>query len=487
MDTIHIEKRTFPVLDMSCAACAARVDKTLNGQPGVRTASVNYAAATATVEYDTAQCSPEQLKAALQAAGYDLLVGDDRKQLEDRAEQAHDEKYRRLRQRTVWAIILALPVAVIGMFFMHMPYADLISWALSTPIVLWLGRDFHRNAWRQLRHGTANMDTLVSNSTLIAYVFSLFNMLFPEFWTARGVEPHVYFEAASVIIAFILLGRLLEERAKGSTSTAIRKLMGLQPRTVNIVDDRGETHEISIDDLQRGQTVSVRPGERIAVDGTIVSGSSYIDESMLSGEPVPVAKREGSHVFAGTINQRGSFRFCAEKVGADTVLAHIIRMVQDAQGSKAPVQRLVDRIAAIFVPAIIGIALLSFALWWTLAPSDGFTHGLLALVTVLIIACPCALGLATPTAIMVGIGKGAEHGILIKDAESLEAARQIDSILLDKTGTVTEGHPTVTEMTWAEDCPAGLPDIFFSLEKQSEHPLAEAVVGHIQGLSLIHI
>ena len=302
MDTIHIEKRTFPVLDMSCAACAVRVDKTLNGQPGVRTASVNYAAATATVEYDTAQCSPEQLKAALQAAGYDLLVGDDRKQLEDRAEQAHDEKYRRLRQRTVWAIILALPVAVIGMFFMHMPYADLISWALSTPIVLWLGRDFHRNAWRQLRHGTANMDTLVSNSTLIAYVFSLFNMLFPEFWTARGVEPHVYFEAASVIIAFILLGRLLEERAKGSTSTAIRKLMGLQPRTVTIVNDRGETREISIDDLQRGQTVSVRPGERIAVDGIIVAGSSYIDESMLSGEPVPVAKREGSHVFAGTIN-----------------------------------------------------------------------------------------------------------------------------------------------------------------------------------------
>ena len=219
----------------------------------------------ATVEYDTAQCSPEQLKAALQAAGYDLLVGDDRKLLEDRAEQAHDEKYRRLRQRTVWAIILALPVAVIGMFFMHMPYADLISWALSTPVVLWLGRDFHRNAWRQLRHGTANMDTLVSNSTLIAYVFSLFNMLFPEFWTARGVEPHVYFEAASVIIAFILLGRLLEERAKGNTSTAIRKLMGLQPRTVTIVDDRGETHEISIDNLQRGQTVSVRPGERIAV------------------------------------------------------------------------------------------------------------------------------------------------------------------------------------------------------------------------------
>ena len=439
MDTIHIEKRTFPVLDMSCAACAARVDKTLNGQPGVRMASVNYAAATATVEYDTAQCSPEQLKAALQAAGYDLLVGDDRKQLEDRAEQAHDEKYRRLRQRTVWAIILALPVAVIGMFFMHTPYADLISWALATPVVLWLGRDFHRNAWRQLRHGTANMDTLVSNSTLIAYVFSLFNMLFPEFWTARGVEPHVYFEAASVIIAFILLGRLLEERAKGNTSTAIRKLMGLQPRTVTIVDDRGETREISIDDLQRGQTVSVRPGERIAVDGTIVAGSSYIDESMLSGEPVPVAKREGSHVFAGTINQRGSFRFRAEKVGADTVLAHIIRMVQDAQGSKAPVQRLVDRIAAIFVPVIIGIAFLSFSLWWTLAPSDGFTHGLLALVTVLIIACPCALGLATPTSIMTGSGRAAELGVLFRGGEQLETAYKTDTVVFDKTGTLTLG------------------------------------------------
>lgn len=468
MNQGHIEKRTFPVLDMSCAACAARVDKTLNGQPGVRTASVNYAAATATVEYDTAQCSPEQLKAALQAAGYDLLVGNDRKQLEDRAEQAHDEKYRRLRQRTVWAIILALPVAVIGMFFMHMPYADLISWALSTPVVLWLGRDFHRNAWRQLRHGTANMDTLVSNSTLIAYVFSLFNMLFPEFWTARGVEPHVYFEAASVIIAFILLGRLLEERAKGSTSTAIRKLMGLQPRTVTIVDDRGETREISIDDLQRGQTVSVRPGERIAVDGTIVSGSSYIDESMLSGEPVPVAKREGSHVFAGTHQPTGFVPFPCRESGSRhrTGPHHPHGSGRARQQSpratvggphRGHIRTDHHRHRPSFVRLVVGTR-----------PSDGFTHGLLALVTVLIIACPCALGLATPTAIMVGIGKGAEHGILIKDAESLEAARQIDSILLDKTGTVTEGHPTVTEMTWAEDSPAGLPT-FSSVWKNSRN------------------
>ncbi len=480
----HMEKRTFPVLDMSCAACAARVDKILNGQPGVRAAAVNYAAATATVEYDTARCDPGQLKKALQAAGYDLLACDDREQSECRAEQARDEKYRRLRKRAVGAIVLSLPVAVIGMSFMHMPYAGLVSWALSTPVVLWLGRDFHRNAWRQLRHRTAGMDTLVSGSTLVAYSFSVFNALFPEFWASRGVEPHVYFEASSVIIAFVLLGRLLEERAKGNTSTAIRKLMGLRPRTVTIVDDRGETHEAGIDDLRRGQTVAVRPGERIAADGIIVSGSSYIDESMLSGEPVPAAKREGAHVFSGTINQRGSFRFRAEKVGADTVLARIIRMVQDAQGSKAPVQRLADRIAALFVPAIIGIAVLSFALWWALAPSDGFTHGLSALVTVLIIACPCALGLATPTAIMVGIGKGAEHGILIKDAESLETARKVDCVLLDKTGTVTEGHPAVTEMVWAEDSPAGLPDILFSLEKQSEHPLAEAVAGHIRGREL---
>ena len=481
----QMEKRTFPVLDMSCAACAVRVDKTLNRQPGVCSATVNYAAATATVEYDPAVCSPEKLQAALQESGYGLVIEGNRRQMEDRAEQAHDEKYRRLKRHCIGAITLALPVAVIGMGFMDWAYAGWASWLLATPVVFWFGRDFHANAWRQLRHGAANMDTLVSNSTLVAYLFSVFNLFFPEFWTRRGVEPHVYFEASSVIIAFILLGRLLEERAKGHTSTAIRKLMGLQPRTATVITgEDGRTAEIPIENIRKGQTVVAKPGERIAVDGTVVSGSSYIDESMLSGEPVPVAKREGAHVFAGTINQRGILRFRAEKVGADTTLARIIRLVQDAQGSKAPVQRLVDKIAAIFVPVIMGIALVAFACWWAFAPENGFTHGLLALVTVLIIACPCALGLATPTAIMVGIGKGAELGILIKDAESLEAARRTDTLVVDKTGTLTEGRPVVTEMAWAEDAPAEAANVFFSLEKASEHPLAEAVARHLQGRPL---
>ena len=480
----QMEKRTFPVLDMSCAACAVRVDKTLNRQPGVCSATVNYAAATATVEYDPATCTPEQLQEALQEAGYGLAIEGDRRQ-EDRAEQAHDEKYRRLKRRCIGAITLALPVAVIGMGFMDWKYAGWVSWLLATPVVFWFGRDFHLNAWKQLRHGSANMDTLVSNSTLVAYLFSVFNLFFPEFWTRRGVEPHVYFEAASVIIAFILLGRLLEERAKGHTSTAIRKLMGLQPLTATVISgEDGRTAEIPIENIELGQTVVAKPGERIAVDGTVVSGSSYIDESMLSGEPVPVAKRKGAHVFAGTINQRGILRFRAEKVGADTTLARIIRLVQDAQGSKAPVQRLVDKIAAVFVPAIIAIAVLSFACWWVFAPENGFTHGLLALVTVLIIACPCALGLATPTAIMVGIGKGAERGILVKDAESLEAARKIDILVVDKTGTLTEGHPMVTEVVWDDKDANDAADVFYSLEALSEHPLAEAISTHLNGQTL---
>lgn len=305
---------------------------------------------------------------------------------------------------------------------MDMPYANPIMWTLSTPIVFWLGRGFFSSAWKQLRHGSANMDTLVAISTGTAYLFSLFNMLFPDFWLSRGIHPHVYFEAASVIIAFILLGRLLEEKAKGNTSTAIKKLMGLQPKTVTVVGN--EERIVPIEQIRPGDIILVKPGERIAVDGIVTEGSSYVDESMLSGEPVAVSKQKDAKVFAGTINQKGSFRFRAEKVGTDTLLAKIIHMVQDAQGSKAPVQQLVDKIAGIFVPTIIGIAVLAFIVWMMLDGTGGFTHGLLAFVTVVIIACPCALGLATPTAIMVGIGKGAERGILIKDAESLEIAKR---------------------------------------------------------------
>ncbi|MCD7817087.1 MAG: copper-translocating P-type ATPase, partial [Bacteroides sp.] len=477
----HIsQKQTFPILGMSCAACAARVDKTLNQQDGVEEVSVNYAAATATVVYDPTYCTPDSLKKAIQDAGYDLVIESDPDVSERKAEEAHQLRYRQLKFRTTWAIILSIPIIAISMFLMNMPYANYISWILSTPVVCWLGRDFYRNAWRQLKHKTANMDTLVANSTGIAYLFSLFNLFFPEFWLSRGIHPHVYFEAASVIIAFILLGRLLEERAKGNTSEAIKKLMGLQPQTVTRITIDGTEEIINIRQVQPGDCLLVRPGERIAVDGTVNQGISYVDESMLSGEPIPVLKEQGASVFAGTINQRGSFRFTADKVGTDTLLAHIL--VQDAQGSKAPVQKLVDRMAAVFVPTIMGIALLSFVLWVFLGGNNGFTQGLLAAVTVLIIACPCALGLATPTAIMVGIGKGAEMGILIKDAESLESAQRINAIVLDKTGTITEGNPKVTDYHEITDIDTR--DLFFSLEQLSEHPLAEAITCYLKGKAL---
>lgn len=468
--------QTFPVLDMSCAACATRVEKTLNRQPGVYHAQVNYAAATATVEYNPQECTPETLKDAIQNAGYDLVI-ETNAQKEKIAEDAHSRKYRQLKQRTIFSLMLSVPVAIIGMCFMDWTYANYVMWILSTPVVFWLGRDFYRNAWKQLKHRTSNMDTLVAVSTGIAYTFSLFNLFWPEFWLSRGIHPHVYFEAASVIISFILLGRLLEEKAKGNTSEAIKKLMGLQPATVTILTPEGQLKEIPVEQVQQGQRLVVKPGNRIAVDGTVYEGSSYVDESMLTGEPLPTEKIPGAKVYAGTINQKGSFSFIADKVGSETVLAHIIRMVQDAQGSKAPVQQLIDRIAAIFVPTILSIAVLSFLVWIWLDSSNGFTHGLLAAVTVTIIACPCALGLATPTAIMVGIGKGAENGILIKDAESLETARKVNAIVLDKTGTLTEGRPTVTDIS-DPLLQSPLGDVLFTLESASEHPLAQAIVQH---------
>ena len=469
-------RQTFPVLNMSCAACAARVEKTIAKLPGVTNAAVNFAAATIAVEYDPDELTPEAMKHALEEEGYGLIT-DTGKKMEDEAEKAHLQHLKRLKLRTSWAIILALPVAVIGMAFMDKPWAGWISWVLATPVVFWLGSDFFASAWKQLRHRSANMDTLVANSTGIAYLFSVVNLLFPDFWLRHGITPHVYFEASSVIIAFILLGRLLEERAKGQTSTAIKKLMGLRPTTVTRLDGNGKQQTVEIERIDIGDTIVVKPGERIAVDGIVSEGESNVDESMLSGEPIPVTKQPGAHVYAGTINLKGSFLFSAQNVGEGTVLAQIIRMVQDAQGSKAPVQKLVDRIAAIFVPVVMSIALLSFILWFALDSTDGFSHGLLALVTVLIIACPCALGLATPTAIMVGIGKGAENGILIKDAESLETAGKVDTVLLDKTGTVTEGRPQVTDVAWLEGKSGALP-ILIALERLSEHPLADAVTSH---------
>lgn len=477
-------KNTYPVLGMSCASCAARVDKTLNGLPGVYQATVNYATAIAQVEYNPKVCSDAILQSAVQDAGYDLLV-DTGEDVTNKAEEIRLARYRKIKRRTVVALLLSLPIMVISMFFEDTSSLKYVLWILATPVVFGLGREFYINAWRQLKHGTSNMDTLVAVSTGIAYTFSVFNLLFPDFWLSRGIEPHIYFEAASVIIAFILLGRLLEERAKQNTSTAIKKLIGLQPKTVTIIVDSDE-RTVPITAVQKGDTILVKPGERIAVDGMVVTGESYVDESMLNGEPVPLHKQSGEKVFAGTINQKGTFRFIADKIGSDTMLAQIIRMVQDAQGSKAPVQKLVDRIARFFVPAIISISIIAFVAWIFLAPTNGFTNGLLAMVTVLIIACPCALGLATPTAIMVGIGKGAEKGILIKDAQSLEIAQKIDTIILDKTGTITAGHPIVVESLWENGFEHSR-KILYSLEKLSEHPLSDAVVNTLQNEKEIFI
>ena len=477
-------KNTYPVLGMSCASCAARVDKTLNGLPGVYQATVNYATAVAQVEYNPEVCSDATLQSAVQDAGYDLLVntGED---VANKAEEIRLTRYRKIKRRTVAALLLSLPIMIISMFFEDISSLKYVLWILATPVVFGLGREFYINAWRQLKHGTSNMDSLVAVSTGIAYTFSVFNLLFPDFWLSRGIEPHIYFEAASVIIAFILLGRLLEERAKQNTSTAIKKLIGLQPKTVTIIVDSDE-RTVPITAVQKGDTILVKPGERIAVDGMVVTGESYVDESMLNGEPVPLHKQSGKKVFAGTINQKGTFRFVADKIGSDTMLAQIIRMVQDAQGSKVPVQKLVDKIARFFVPAIISISIIAFVAWIFLAPTNGFTNGLLAMVTVLIIACPCALGLATPTAIMVGIGKGAEKGILIKDAQSLEIAQKIDTIILDKTGTITAGHPVVVESLW-ENGFEHTRKILYSLEKLSEHPLSDAVVKTLQNEKEISI
>ena len=471
-------KTSFPVLQMTCASCAVSVESMIKSQLGVVSAAVNYASATIQVEYIPTATSPAELRKAVQSVGYDLYIEDSKT---ESLEDIQNRKFAELKKKTILAIILSVPTVAIGMFFMDIPYANEIMWLLSTPVIVWLGKDFFVNAWKQAKHRSANMDTLVALGTGVAYLFSVFNTLYPEFWHSRGLHSHVYFEAAAVIISFILLGKLLEEKAKGNTSSAIKKLMGLQPNTVTLVKS-GEQLVVPIEQVIAGDVILVKPGERIAVDGVVVSGNSFVDESMLTGEPVPVQKHENEKVFSGTINQKGSFQFKAEKVGSDTILAHIIKTVQEAQGSKAPVQKLVDKIAAIFVPVVIVIAISALTAWVLLGGDNGFSQGLIAFATVLVIACPCALGLATPTAIMVGIGKAAERGILIKDAVSIELAKKVNAIVLDKTGTITEGKPVVTDAHWAEDNEQHK-QILKVIESQSEHPLAEAVNVHLQSYS----
>ncbi len=466
-------KRTFPVTGMTCASCVASVESMLQATPGVLNAVVNLATNSVLVEYVPGVTDDRRMRAAIQSIGYDLILADETDATAD-LEQIARERMSDLKKRLWASIALSIPLMVVGMGFMHAPWSPWVQWLLATPVVLVFGRQFFINAWKQAKHRSANMDTLVALSTGVAYLFSVFNTVWPSFWTSRGLEAHVYFEAAAVVITFILLGKFLEERAKAGTSSAIKKLMGLRPNTVLREGPDGHTTETPIAEVNVDDILLVRPGESIAVDGVVVGGSSYVDESMISGEPVPVLKETGASLLAGTINQKGSLRMRAQKVGAATLLAQIVRTVQEAQGSKAPVQKLVDKVAAVFVPIVIGIALLSAVAWWVLGGEHAFTQGLLALVTVLVIACPCALGLATPTAIMAGMGKGAENGILIKDAESLERARNITAIVLDKTGTITEGKPAVIEAIGLDDQEAAA--ALLAIESHSEHPLAEAVV-----------
>jgi len=475
----NIIKKAFPVTGMSCASCAISAENGIKALPGVVHAAVNYANASLLVEYTQQEVTPEKLKQTLQSIGYDLVITE----AENRAqEEADEEHYTELIHQTIGSAVLSLPLLVIAMVFPHMPSANYIMLILSIPVVCWFGRQFFVRAWKQLKHRSANMDTLVALSTGIAFLFSTVTTFWPDLMSGvGGNHGQVYFEAAAVVITFILLGKLLEEKAKSRTSSALKKLIGLQPNTVYIIQLDGNEKELPLSVVKPGDTLFIKPGNKVAVDGTLLEGNSFVDESMISGEPLPVEKMPGDSLYAGTINQKGSFRMRADKVGGETILAGIIAMVREAQGSKAPVQQLVDKVAAIFVPVVIAIALLSFTCWIIFGTELAFTHALLSLVTVLVIACPCALGLATPTAIMVGIGKGAENGILIRDAESLEKAHQVEVVVLDKTGTITEGKPSLTGIKWKAGADTSyLESILYNMEKQSGHPLAEAVIQYLE-------
>jgi len=473
-----IVEQSVPVSGLSCVVCAGTLEKVLKDKEGVEDVNVNFVSSTADIKYNREKITLQLLKDAAISDGYDLIIESIDSDKDDLFEEK--KRFKSLLINTVFAALLSIPIVLLSMFITGVNNSEYIMWLLSTPVLFIFGKQFFINAWKQAKNKSANMDTLVALSTSIAYVFSVVNTLFPEYLTEKGFESHVYYEAASVIISFILLGRLLEERARGKTSTAIKKLMGLQPKFVVRRTSQGREENVAVSLLNVGDMVMVKPGEKVPVDGEIIEGLSFVDESMITGEAIPVEKTVGAKVFSGTINQKGSFWFKAEKVGKDTVLSHIIEMVRQAQNSKAPVQKLVDKIAAIFVPVVMSVSILSFMIWIVVGGENAFTHALLSMITVLVIACPCALGLATPTVIMVGIGKGAESGILIKDAESLEIAHKVNTIILDKTGTITEGFPEVVGINWLIDSNIGyLKSILYSIEKQSEHPLADAVVNHL--------
>ena len=487
-----MENATMKLRGMSCASCASNIEEAIRSVPGVETCNVNFGAEQASVTYNPSQTDVAAIQDAVDAAGYSALpMQDDVLAPEDDAERQARQSENQDLTRKVWvsgiisAVIVigslpamtGLPIPLIPMW-LHHPWLQLV---LTTPVLFWAGRSFYINAWKALKRHTATMDTLVAIGTGAAYLYSLFPTFSPQWFISQGLQPDVYFEAASVIIALLLLGRLLENRAKGQTSEAIRSLMGLQAKTARVIRN-GREVDIPIAEVVLEDVILVRPGEKIPVDGEIIDGSSTIDEAMVTGESVPVKKQPGDEVIGATINKTGSFKFRATRVGKDTFLAQIVKLVQQAQGSKAPIQRLADRVTGWFVPVVIAIAIATFIIWYNIM--GNVTMALITTVGVLIIACPCALGLATPTSIMVGTGKGAENGILIKGADSLELAHKLQTVVLDKTGTITQGKPTVTDFITVNGTANGnelkLLRLAASVERNSEHPLAEAVVQYAQ-------
>ena len=467
---------SLPVSGMTCAACARRVEKALSGTAGVRAANVNLATEKATVEYDSASVGLGELVGAVEGAGYGVV-----REEEAPVEDARAREYERLRGRFVVAAVLTALILIGSlphMFGVMLPiptgWLNLGLLLLATPVQFWAGWRFYRGAWGSLRHGAADMNTLVAVGTSAAYLYSAVATLAPQLFAAGRAD--VYFDTSALIITLILLGRLLEARARGRTGAAIKKLAGLQAKTARVVR-RGEEMDVPLESVEVGDIVVVRPGEKVPVDGRVLAGESAVDEAMITGEPMPVVKGAGDEVIGATLNTTGSFRFEATKVGKDTALSQIIKMVEEAQGSKAPIQRLADRISGVFVPVVMVIAALVFFVWFVFGPEPAFTFALLNFVAVLIIACPCAMGLATPTSIMVGTGRGAESGILIKGGEALEASHKLTTVVLDKTGTLTRGTPTLTDVVVSN----GLSErellrLVASAETASEHPLGEAIV-----------
>ena len=481
---------TIPVTGMTCAACSGRVQRTLEKSPGVTGASVNLMTGAATVAYDPGVTTLERLVDTIRSTGYGAelpLQEESGEALLDAQDQARAEEVRDLRRKFAFSAVAA------GItMLLHLSHQATTSGtrylllALTLPVVGWAGRHFYTRAWSAFRHHGADMNTLIAVGTGAAFLFSAAVTLFDRWFVAHGVEPHVYYEAVVWIIALVLLGNLLEARAKGQTTGAIRRLIGLRPATARVMR-HGREEEVPLTALRPGDEVVVRPGETIPADGTILDGASNVDESMLTGEPIPVAKRAGDPVIGATLNRNGAFRFRVERVGQDTVLSRIIRLVQQAQGTRAPIQRLADRISAVFVPVVLSIAIINFVVWFDLGPAPAYLHALVSGVTVLIIACPCAMGLAVPTAVMVSTGRGAELGVLIKGGEVLERSHAIDTVVFDKTGTITEGRPAVQSVHLAPDADRrAVPDasallaLAAAVERLSEHPLAEAIVAEAE-------